>query len=263
MYRLWLLNRVETSGGRERKGKRIIAAVTGAGGVCFILERPAAVFYRIKDEEVLINEWFKGLNGSARVDEKRIQTLYIYMCARACVRRSETEGEVSLKFTRYERYGPPRLCTQTPAFNKYPPPPPRPSVGRHADRRARVHVNTRPVLGPFHIARLGFRQTEFRRRLDARQGSSLFSRSFLPPPYQTNLTPPGHRPKPSPPSTTFIGLSVCARRRLTSRLASITPASRLFCSRPLRPRRLFSPRRHARMPAGTCSRSHRDPGAAP
>lgn len=43
----------------------------------------AAVFYmytyytyRIKDEEVLINEWFKGLTAA---DEKRIQYVYIYI----------------------------------------------------------------------------------------------------------------------------------------------------------------------------------------
>lgn len=49
----------------------------GVGSVCFFLER-LAVFYRIKDEEVLINEWFKGLTA-ARADEKRIQNVYRYV----------------------------------------------------------------------------------------------------------------------------------------------------------------------------------------
>lgn len=60
------------------------------GSVYFFLEW-LAVFYRIKDEEVLINEWFKGLTAASWWKKN---TKYIVV------------GEVSLKFTRRIVYRP-------------------------------------------------------------------------------------------------------------------------------------------------------------
>lgn len=100
--RLWLLNcgrNWRAAGGRgtfKEKRKRELRIRDGKGkgsywgSVYFFLEW-LAVFYRIKDEEVLINEWFKGLTAASWWKKN---TKYIFV------------GEVSLKFTRRIVYRP-------------------------------------------------------------------------------------------------------------------------------------------------------------